>query len=179
MERTLRITAAAISAILSLSCTKESDKQTYAAQESRIESFVSSQTAANESVYAVNNAGSVRVVIKEGNGEELKSDGTISFYYAGYVMSGASLSSQNLFVTNVKELSTATGLPTDGSVLTVNLAETDLVEGLKNGLEGVKGGEECIILFSGKHGFGNRQFGTIPANSALAYHIWVESISND
>jgi FKBP-type peptidyl-prolyl cis-trans isomerase len=43
----------------------------------------------------------------------------------------------------------------------------------------VKGGEECQILFTGKYGFGNKAFGIIPANSALVYKIWVESISND
>ena len=54
-----------------------------------------------------------------------------------------------------------------------------MVTGLRNGLVGVKGGEECYILFSGKYGFGNKQSGTIPANSALVYHVWVESLSNE
>lgn len=62
---------------------------------------------------------------------------------------------------------------------TINLREQSIAEGLRNGLIGVKGGEECIILFSGKYGFGNNNLGTIPANSALAWHIWVESISNE
>ena len=35
------------------------------------------------------------------------------------------------------------------------------------------------ILFSGKFGFGNKMIGIIPANSALAYKIWVISISNE
>ena len=61
----------------------------------------------------------------------------------------------------------------------LNLGEDELVEGLRNGLRGVRGGEECYILFSGKYGFGKKAFGTIPANSALAYHVWVESVSND
>jgi FKBP-type peptidyl-prolyl cis-trans isomerase len=47
------------------------------------------------------------------------------------------------------------------------------------GLEGVKAGEECEIIFSGKYGFGNKAFGMIPAKSALLYKIWVVSISND
>ena len=45
--------------------------------------------------------------------------------------------------------------------------------------EGVKAGEECEIIFSGKYGFGNDSFGIIPANSALLYKIWVISISNE
>jgi FKBP-type peptidyl-prolyl cis-trans isomerase len=43
----------------------------------------------------------------------------------------------------------------------------------------VKAGEECEILFCGKYGFGNSTFGIIPANSALAFKIWVVSVSNE
>ena len=65
------------------------------------------------------------------------------------------------------------------SIRTLDLSETDLIEGLKKGIKGVKGGQECIILFSGKYGYGNKSLGTIPANAALAFHLWVESVSND
>jgi FKBP-type peptidyl-prolyl cis-trans isomerase len=61
----------------------------------------------------------------------------------------------------------------------IKMGETQLLEGLKSGLLGVKGGEHCQILFSGKYGFGNEQFGIIPVNSALLYEIWVEAVSND
>jgi FKBP-type peptidyl-prolyl cis-trans isomerase len=61
----------------------------------------------------------------------------------------------------------------------VRPSEGELVDGLRRGLPGVKAGDECYILFSGKYGFGDRILGTIPANAALAYHIWVQSISNE
>ena len=61
----------------------------------------------------------------------------------------------------------------------MNMADDELIEGLKNGLMGVKSGEECQILFSGKYGFGKKPFGIIPANSALLYEIWVVAVSND
>ena len=71
-------------------------------------------------------------------------------------------------------------LTDEGSqILTINMNDYRLLPGLKAGLIGVKGGEECQILFTGKYGFGNKEFGIIPANSALLYKIWVESISND
>ena len=47
-----------------------------------------------------------------------------------------------------------------------------------NGLYGVKAGQECYILFNGKYGFGNKPVGTVSANAALLYHIWVQSIQN-
>ena len=59
------------------------------------------------------------------------------------------------------------------------MAKDKLLEGLRNGLIGVRNGEQCKILFSGKYGFGDEEFGIIPTNSALAYEIWVEAVSND
>lgn len=34
-------------------------------------------------------------------------------------------------------------------------------------------------MFSGQYAFGDNEFGTIPANSALLYYIWVEAVSNE
>ena len=55
----------------------------------------------------------------------------------------------------------------------------ELLEGLRKGLEGVRAGEECEIMFSGKYGYGNKTFGIIPATSALLYKIWVVGVSNE
>ena len=88
-----------------------------------------------------------------------------------------------MFATNSEEVAKGSGWTlSDDSVFeakTVKLSESGFVKGLKYGLEGVKAGQECYILFSGKYGFGKRELGTIPANSALVYRIWVESITND
>ena len=67
----------------------------------------------------------------------------------------------------------------DYAIYKINMNDARLLDGLRSGLSGVKGGEHCQILFSGKYGFGNEEFGIIPANSALLYEIWVEAVSND
>lgn len=166
-----------------VSCQKESVKEAWSKQEKNIESFIDGQLKSNPAYKAVMEKGSNRLITKEGTGDALAANGTISFYYAGYVFPSSSLSLQNLFSTNNKSVALAAKWElSDESafgIKTINLAESQLVEGLKNGLTGVKGGEECIILFSGKYGFGNNNLGTIPANSALAYQVWVESISNE
>ena len=59
------------------------------------------------------------------------------------------------------------------------MSDAKLIPGLKDGLLGVKAGEECEILFSGKYGFGNENFGIIPANSAQLWTIWVVGVAND
>ncbi len=182
MKRLTSYLTAALAA-LALSCTAESEKSTYATQESNIDSFVEARLAESESAYAVSNKGVRRVVTVPGSGDPLSAGGTVSFYYAGYVMSGSSISASGLFATNHEETANAAGwTASDDSAfqpVTATLKDAGFVSGLTRGLEGVMAGEECYILFSGKYGFGKKQIGTIPANSALAYHIWVESISNE
>ena len=170
--------------LLLTSCMGPALQQTYDAQEKKIDSFVSAQTSGKEDPHVEYNGGSVRVVITEGTSETgVSASGTVSFYYAGYVLSGTSVSSGNLFATNSKSVADAAGWTlSDESIFTietVSLGNDELLTGLRNGLVGVKEGEECWILFSGKYGYGKKGAGTIPPKSALVYHIWVESISND
>ena len=177
----MRKAAAYIAAILlSVSCSS-SLQNLYDKQEEQIDKFV---TASKPERVEYNN-GSIRMVLNEGTGNELEKDGVVSFYYAGYVFTG-SVSASNLFATNRSETADASSWkPTSDedsdafAIETLKLDEAGLIDGLRNGLEGVKGGEECYILFSGKYGYGKRAQGTIPAKSALVYHVWVESISNE
>jgi FKBP-type peptidyl-prolyl cis-trans isomerase len=134
-----------------------------------------------DTLRVIYNNGSARLVTKEGEGEELKSNGSVAFYYAGYVFSSG-ISSSNLFSTNHQETAANAGwtlTDEDDDILTINLESYELIPGLKSGLQGVRSGEECQILFSGKYGFGKKGVGIVPANSALIYKIWVESISNE
>ena len=116
---------------------------------------------------------------KEGEGPMLAKDGAVSFYYAGYVFTS---SPSKLFVTNhqaTAEKEKFVVTDPDYNVLEADMRNKDFVEGLYNGLIGVRAGEECEIAFTGKYGFGNVVFGTIPANSALIYRIWVIGVSNE
>jgi len=158
------------------SCAKQQQENYYANQETQIEKFV---TAA-KGVRTVHNGGATRVIMTEGTtADSLAADGVVSFYYAGYLLSGTSVSSSNLFDTNNPDLSWPVSDSTAFDICTIKLDEEPLLPGLKAGLTGVKGGEESYILFTGKYGYGNHSSGTIPANASLVYHIWVESISNE
>lgn len=164
------------------SCSKTSLAETYNKQETRIETFINNEAGKSEDIRVVHNNGSHCIVLKEGEGEELAVKGNLAFYYAGYIFSSGSLSASNLFTTNSKEIATGAKWnleDEDCLPYTTTLDSKDMLPGLFNGLVGVKAGEECYIIFSGKYGFGKKQFGTVPANSALCYHIWVDTISND
>ena len=171
--------------ITGISCIKEKLEVTYTNQESKIDQYINSNkytdNTKTDSLRVVYNGGSSRLVMTEGTGEELTSGGTVAFYYAGYVFSG-SKSASGLFITNHEETAKAAGwnlTDEEFSIYQINMSDAKLLEGLRSGLLGVKGGEHCQILFSGKYGFGNEEFGIIPANSALLYEIWVEAVSND
>ena len=178
------------------SCMKEKLKTTYNSQEDSIDKYITgnmyakrsgvSEKTGNDTTWTdtlrvVRNGGANRLVLNEGIGEELKPGGKIALYYAGYTFKG-NKSINNLFTTNRKETAAeAKWNLTDAQyeIFQIDMSETGLIEGLRKGLVGVKGGEECEILFSGKYAFGDSEFGIIPANSALLYHIWVEAVSND
>ena len=160
--KTLALTLIAAAGIASalVGCTKEDVKTKYTS-------------------YAVYQNGVTRLVTTYGVGtDSLSSHGTVSFYYAGYVLNNASLNTGDMFATNSKDVAAAAGWNlTDESVFevkTLKLDDKDIVPGLRRGLAGVKEGQECFILFSGKYGFGKHELGTIPANAALVYHIKVE-----
>lgn len=172
-----------IALVMVFACSKEEVKLRYSRQEQNIESFVNSTLKSVDTAYVVYNKGVTRLVVVPGEGDSLSVNGTVSFRYAGYVLSGTSVNASNMFATNSEEVAKGSGWTlSDDSVFevkTVKLSDSDFIKGLKYGLEGVKAGQECYILFSGKYGFGKRELGTIPANSALVYRIWVESIMND
>lgn len=129
----------------------------------------------------VRNGGANRLIVKEGEGEVLDRNGFVSFYYAGYTFSG-SFSASNLFITNHKETAEQSNwnlTDSDMMIYEINMGDAKLIPGLKDGLLGVRSGEECEIVFSGKYGFGNEDFGIIPANSAQLWKIWVVGVTND
>ena len=169
-------------ALLSASCTKESRELLYATQEGKIESFVNKQLASNPDARVVHNGGATRVVTVEGEGVELTARGKAAIYYAGYNFTSGQVSNSSLFATNSRDFASSAGWKlTDDSVfgvLEIDLTDKDILRGLRDGLEGVREGEECYILFSGKYAFGKSKIGTIPANSPLAFRVWVQSVEN-
>lgn len=187
MKNKITIALLMIVAMTGVSCVKEQLETTYNKQEEQIDKYieknmiVKNDAGGSDTLRVVRNDGSNRLVLKEGTGEALEADGYVSFYYAGYTFSG-SVSSANMFVTNKYNIAKAAGWQGEEEEYTlyeISFKDSDLIPGLKNGLEGVRAGEECEILFSAKYGFGNKTLGAIPAKTALLYKIWVVGVTND
>jgi FKBP-type peptidyl-prolyl cis-trans isomerase len=179
MSRIRFILIAAVLLPMLTCCVKEKLEGTYNKQDETIDKYISSNQKEDMTVTYRN--GTARLTKVQGEGIELEPDGTVTFYYAGYTFKG-NISPATLFATNHEQTATdAKWSVTDPNYepLEINLKDGRLLEGVRNGLIGTRAGEECEILFSGKHGFGNETFGIIPANSALAFKIWVVSVSND
>ena len=178
MKKTNRIIAVIALALSLTSCIGAKLEQSYNNQESKIDSYITSK---GDQYRSVRSGGANRLILKEGEGEELTSKGFVSFYYAGYTFSG-SFNASGLFVTNhqaTAEQANWNLTEDDYEIYEISMTDARLIPGIRDGLLGVKAGEECEILFSGKYGFGNEKFGIIPANSAQLWKIWVVGVSND
>lgn len=184
------------------SCIKMKLEETYSKQETNIDNYLAKNMTMQKDSIAIEkdpvtgeetekvvkytdtlrivyNGGAARLVKEEGTGEALNERGAVSFYYAGYLFS---TSPSTLFTTNHETTAQSAKFnltDADYEIFEADMRDVELLNGLRNGLIGVRSGEECEILFSGKYAFGNHAFGTIPANSALLYKIWVVGVSND
>lgn len=189
------------------SCVKDKLEETYSRQETQIDTYLTRNRVVKrdsiqiiitpnaddptkndttkvkveweDTLDVVYNNGAARLIKTEGTGPELTENGAVSFYYAGYIFSS---SPSTLFATNHRE--TADGAKfeltdADYELIEADMTKARMIDGLRNGLIGVRSGEECEIVFSGKYGFGDEIFGTIPVNSALLYKIWVVGVSNE
>ncbi len=182
MKASVRIAAGVSLCLLSLAlcaaCKKEERALMFANQETKIESFVNKCLADTTAVRVEYNGGAVRLVLTEGKDVDLNSRGTVTFLYAGYDFTSGSINNANMFVTNNPDLTWNVSDSTVFQPVRVNMAEGVLMEGLQKGLQGVRAGEECYIVFSGKYGLGKQRLGTIPANAPLAFHLWIQTVEN-
>lgn len=178
-----KVIPALMIALAVAACSKESVKTLYSNQETKIETIVKSLISADTTgkAYSVTRKGSQRVVLEEGLGDTLTTSGSVSFYYAGFTLPSTSIAITNLFDTNFYDIAKQAGRDTTDMTkfqpVTVKLSSDNIVKGLKNGLVGVKAGQQCYVLFSGKYGFGSKELGTIPANSAIAYALHIVEVS--
>lgn len=163
-----------------VSCTKSTTENLYNSQEVKIDEYVNGWLKTNPDTRIVYNKSVVRLILSEGEGSELGKDGTATILYAGYDFSNSAMNAASLFATNDSDVAATSKWDlSDESVFTpyeLSL-KGDVLEGLRLGMTGVRKGEECVILFSGKYGFG-RKTGTIPADASLAYHVKILDIKN-
>ncbi len=168
--------------LLAASCNKKGLDALYSDQEKDIESIVESMMGNDSTVTVEHFGATTRVTVVHGDGTALPENGKVRFYYAGHYISSTTLNASNLFCTNNREYADKFKWSVSDTAafepVLVDLAAEEPVEGLGKGLPGVRPGDECYIMFSGKTAFGKGRTGIVPAHSALAYHIWVLEVEN-
>lgn len=157
-------------ALLAVCCDKEDRKNTYANQETQIDSYVSSLSSDYTVVY---NGGVVRVILEEGSADAVRSGDSLYFHYSGYVFSGGKGA---LFATNDAAVAEAAGFITDGKAFGTKFGHSAMLEGLKKGLDGVREGERCYIIFSARYGYGNQTMQALPKLTPLFFEIKIDKI---
>ncbi len=171
-------------------CSKLAVKDAYNKQETYIEGFVSAQMKKDTTgtTTLTHKGCAYRLTLHDTLGRDserqdsLRAGGTAVVWYACYTLRGSSLSISDLVATNDEELADSAGWDlSDKSRYHPDTLRLDgsLVRGLQDGLDGVRIKDECFVLFTGEFGFENRERGTIPAGSALAYHIAIVNIDNE
>lgn len=167
---------------LAVCCAKSESEEADEAAADNISAFVSAQLAADSTYTATYNKGVVRLTVTRGSGDSLSKGGKATFWYAAYTFTSSTVSQSNLFATNMSSVASSAGWNLSGEdaflPVEVTLGSGSLLRGLELGLEGVQAGEDCYILFVSSDGFGKRSYGTVSANTALAYRINVESVEN-
>lgn len=159
--------------LLLASCANET-KLILIGQEEKIDKYLSSSFKDST---VIRNNGAYKVVIEEDLSQPILEYGdSLVFYYAGYIFDSRP---STLFDTNVeavaKESSFALTDP-NYSPKRVLFQKGELILGLEYGLANSKQGDHCVILFSGKYGFGAQKHYNIPRLSALAYEVWIDKV---
>ena len=137
------------------SCT--TDKQVaLLAQEEAIDSYIGRNFADME---VVRNEGSSRVIYAVGDGTRRAAAGD-SLYVT---LEGARFTTSpvNPFLADERWIA---------------LDKKSLVEGLYNGIIGMLEGEDAYIFFTSRYGFDDDIVGSVPARTALVYHVQLREI---
>lgn len=150
-------------------CGKDLQEEKLLAENKRIEGFLNN--------YSFNyQYGVYHAVATPGYGYEVAKGDSVAFWFKGYTLDN------KVFDTNVlsvaKELKLDTLTRSFDSIVVV-AGDGSLIEGLNRGLLLCRGDETSKIVFSSVYGFGDQNFGSIPAWSPLGYDITIIYVIND
>ncbi len=121
-------------------------------------------------------AGGLKVlIVKEGNGPEVKAGSNVAVHYVGYLANG------KYFDSSVKTVAELCGgydprrEPYDPFTVVAG-PQGQVIEGWKQGLLGLKKGTHAKLIIPPALGYGDRDMGIIPPNSTLVFDVWIEDV---
>jgi len=147
-----------------VACETEAERDAMSRQEKAITDYLTQQLR-DTTIALVTNNGAHRLILQSGVEPAVAFGDSISFSYIGYIFSGGS--SKIIFDTNIDTFNfvpinnNGEGLMTSGKY----------IQGLENGLLGMKVGEKSQIIFPSSLGYGNNAVGLVPPLSALLFDV--------
>jgi len=147
-----------------VACETEVERDAISRQEKAITDYLTQQLR-DTTIALVTNKGAHRLIMQSGVEPAVAFGDSISFQYIAYIFSSGS--SKVIFDTNIDALNfvpinnNGEGLMTSGKY----------IQGLENGLLGMKVGEKSQIIFSSSLGYGNNAIGIVPPLSALLFDV--------
>jgi len=170
----------ALSAIFLLGSCNTSKEDIYTKQMTGIMSYLDAECLKDTTLqtYYTTIDGSNRLTRLQGSDIELTTGDTLDFIFTGYTFNDFKITESNIFTTND---STVTWPVSDSSRVRnapyrIVYGQGNLFAGLNLGLRGIHDKEQCEIIFPSALGTGPSHIGTIPANTALAFKVRVDSI---
>lgn len=114
--------------------------------------------------------GTCRAVMYPGVGDTLAPGDSLFCYYAAYQFNNGP---SGLFDTNVDSLARAAGLTPalDGAPLKGVAGRGQFIQGLDDGLVGMRVGETAYLVFNAERGYGNRAMGILPKLTPLFFQV--------
>jgi len=155
-------TCMCLAAVLLLSCSCESEvREANINQNKYIDDFITKRYADKE---IVRYEGVVRVVLVDSlaGPAAIEPGDSAYLYLAGYIFGKDGPESR---------------FTVDSGM--VRVGKGDLIAGLDRGLIGARLGEESLIIFPSRFGYGKKTVGLVPENSALLFNLLVAGIKKN
>lgn len=169
--RKINIVCLIIILFVTISCDKQDRENTYINQENSIDTYISSLDGAYR---IVRTNGSNRIVIEEGDeATSLEKGDSLHFFYSLYTFANRR---GGLIYSNVGEIVRQYNIEADTLPKKILYGKDELINGLYNGLYGVRDGEKCYILFSAKYGYGNKEMFNVPKLTPLFFEVEIKKL---
>ncbi len=151
------------------SCKKALEDEQAENERSLIESFISK----NNWSYTKND-GVYHIIRKPSFGYQVALGDTVSFTFTGYTLSGIIFETNDIKIARLEKLDTTVR---SFSPIKLIVGNSNLIDGITNGLLAIRGGEEATIIFPSTLGYGKNVMGPVESNSPLAFDIELISVN--
>ncbi len=163
--------------VIATACAKDKEADYVAAQEKTIDTFWASidgdeyEKTINDDIYRI-------VRVKGDETQSISPGDMISFYYTGAVLTSSGITNANIFDTNIAAVATTIGLTTTTELkIREDIAGAGhFIDGLEKGLLQMHKGETAWIVFTSRHGYGDKAINIIPAYSPIIFEVYMVDV---